>query len=115
MAKRPKSFWIGPAVTGSLTAATMPERRAPRAPTRAQPMRSWEREADGIIASRLAEIAARLGTPRARGFGHSEPRVPGGSSAPVGPSDLAEAFGAITSPAVRRRVLDLTRQIADAD
>lgn len=56
------------------------------------PMRSWECEADGIIASRLAEIAALLGTSRAWRCGRPELPVPGGPCAPVSALGLAEAF-----------------------
>lgn len=91
-----KPFRIGPSARSRLAVG----RLSPRRRTRVEPARSWARDADGIAAARRAAIDTVLRTP---------------STGRTGELDLAEAFDAIASPAVRRRILDLARQIADAD
>ncbi len=111
MAKGPKSFCGRTPRAPALTHQAVDGRRG----LRPLATRNWEPGKDAISAAQRAEIAAVLATPRIRRCGRPESAVPGGPRAQARALDLAEALGAIASPVIRRRILDLARQIDDAD
>lgn len=88
-----------------------------------QQVQKYERGDNRVPAGRLSDAAAALRIPLSYLYGSHEDRLPGFSEAGAPPyrgglpvirdgQELMAAFGLLTSPAVRRRVVDLVKVLA---